>query len=69
MKKRNETLLSKYGIIAFLEIVAVITLFLIITTSQTKKPIESIYMESIDNILEQSVENAQVWFESKVESL
>lgn len=69
MKKRNETLLSKYGILVFIEIIVVITLFLIITTSQTKKPIESIYMESIDNILEQSVENAQVWFESKVESL
>ncbi len=69
MKKRNETLLSKYGALAFIEIIVLITVFLIITTTLTKKPVQSIYTQSIDSILEMSVYNAESWFEGKVESL
>ncbi|MBQ9538252.1 MAG: hypothetical protein IJU95_03190 [Treponema sp.] len=69
MKKRNETLLSKYGALAFAEIVALIAVFLIITTTLTKKPVQSIYTQSIESILEMSVYNAESWFEGKVESL
>lgn len=69
IKKRNETLLTKYGIMAFLEIVVFMALFLLVTTSLTKKPVESIYTESIENILEQSVQNAESWFRNHVELL
>ncbi|MBP5175871.1 MAG: hypothetical protein ILP07_08175 [Treponema sp.] len=68
-KQRKETLLSKYGIISFLEIVVLIALFLLVTTSLTKKPVEWLYTESIDNILTQSVENAESWFSNNVELL
>jgi methyl-accepting chemotaxis protein len=69
MKKRNETLLSKYGALAFAEIVVFIAVFLIITTTLTKKPVQGIYTQSIESILEMSVYNAESWFEGKVESL
>ena len=66
---RRETLLSKYGIIVFVEIVTIISFFLIVTTSLTQKPVEKIYTESIENILRQSVENAESWFLNQVEVL
>ncbi len=69
MKKRNETLLSKYGVFALFEIVVLMAVFLIITTTLTKKPVQSIYRHSIENILEVSVDNAEDWFEGRVEVL
>ena len=69
MKLRNETLLTRYGIIAFTEIVFFIAVFLVITTSLTKKPVESIYTQSIESILDLSVDIAETWFNGKVESL
>lgn len=69
MKKRNETLLSKYGALAFSEIVILIAVFLVITTTLTKKPVQSIYTQSIESILDMSVHNAESWFEGKVEAL
>ncbi|MBR1911562.1 MAG: hypothetical protein IJ828_04310 [Treponema sp.] len=69
MKKHNETLLSKYGIIAFAEIVIFITVFLVITTSLTKKPVESIYSQSLESILDLSADIAETWFADKVEAL
>ena len=69
MKARNETLLTRYGIIAFTEIVFFIAVFLVITTSLTKKPVESIYTESIESFLDLSVDIAETWFNGKVESL
>jgi len=68
-RKHNETLLSKYGIIAFLEIIVLIGIYLIITTSLTRKPVEKIYDDAIEAILEQSTDNVQVWFENQVEVL
>lgn len=68
-KKRNESLLFKYGVIGFIEIIVFITIFVAITTSLTKKPVESIYTEAIDFFLEQSVENVEQWFETQVEVL
>lgn len=67
--KRKETLLLKYGILAFVEIVLVTVIFVFLTTQLTKKPVESIYTEAIDNILNQSVDNAKTWFENQVEIL
>ncbi len=69
MKKHNETLLSKYGIIVFAVIVILFTVFLFVTTSLTKKPVESIYTEAVENILQLSIDNAETWFAGKVESL
>ena len=68
-KKKGETLLSKYGIVAFLEIVVLMFLFLLVTTSLTKKPVEFLYTESIETVLNQAVENAENWFENHVEVL
>lgn len=68
-KERQETLLLKYGITAFIEVVVFITAFVLITTNLTRKPIESIYTESIDNMIELSVENAEDWLENQIKVL
>lgn len=69
MKKRNETLLSKYGILVFLEIVIIMTAFLVVTTNLTKKPIQDLYSEAINNSIDESVRNAQTWLTNKIEAL
>lgn len=66
---RSETLLLKYGVIAFLEILVFMTAFLIVTTYMTKEPISNLYTESIESVLNQSVENAETWFNNQVEVL
>lgn len=68
-QKRNEKLQVKYGFITFNSIIALIALFLIVTTELAKKPVEKVYTESIENILEQSVENAEMWFDDQVQLL
>lgn len=68
-KKRKETLLLKYGVPAFLVIVVVTVVFIFCTSHLTKKPVESIYTEAIDNILVQSIDNAETWFQNQVEIL
>ena len=68
-KERNETLLLKYGIVAFIEIVVIMTAFLYATTHLTRKPVRDLYSESIESILNQSVENAETWFKNQVEVL
>ncbi len=68
-KERNETLLLKYGVVAFLEILVIMTTFLFATTYLTKKPVSDLYSESIESVLYQSVENAETWFKNQVEVL
>lgn len=68
-KERTETLLVKYGIPAFIEIILCITVFSIINIYITKKPVQSIYSESVENFLELSVDNAETWIENQVEVL
>ena len=65
-KKRKESLLFKYGVIAFLEILAIISVFLIFITRNIKAPIKSIYDESIENFLDSAVDNVKSWFENQV---
>ena len=68
-KERTETLLVKYGIPAFIEIILCITVFSIINIYITKKPVQQIYSESVENFLELSVDNAETWIENQVEVL
>ncbi len=68
-KERTETLLVKYGIPAFIEIILCITVFSIINIYITKKPVQSIYSESVENFLELSIDNAETWIENQVEVL
>ena len=65
-KQRRESLLLKYGIIAFLEIFAIISIFLIFMSRNIKKPIKTIYDESIDNYMDSAIDNIQMWFENQV---
>ena len=65
-KKRKESLLFKYGVIAFLEILAFISVFLIFMTRNIKAPIKSIYDESINNFLDSAVDNVKSWFDNQV---
>ena len=65
-KKRKESLLIKYGAIAFLEILAIVSVFLIFITRNIKAPIKSIYDESIENFLDSAVDNVKSWFENQV---
>ena len=65
-KKRKESLLIKYGAIAFLEILAIISVFLIFITRNIKAPIKTIYDESIENFLDSAVDNVKSWFENQV---
>ena len=65
-KQRKESLLFKYGVIAFLEILAFISVFLVFMSHNIKAPIKSIYDESINNFLDASVDNVKMWFENQV---
>ena len=65
-KQRKESLLLKYGVIAFLEILAFISVFLVFMSHNIKAPIKSIYDESINNFLDASVDNVKSWFENQV---
>ena len=65
-KERKESLLFKYGVIAFLEILAFISVFLVFMSHNIKAPIKSIYDESINNFLDASVDNVKMWFENQV---
>jgi len=67
--EKRETLLLKYGLIAFFEVIAFISVFLFFTTRFTKKPVENIYTQSIETVLNQSIDNAENWFEDQVEIL
>ena len=66
-KQRKESLLVKYGVIALLEIMAVMSVFLIITTRRTRAHIAAIYDESIDNFIDEAIDNVESWFSSQVE--
>lgn len=68
-KEHRETLLLKYGSIAFIAVVAFITAFQFITTQMIKKPIADIYTESVESYMNLAVENAEEWFSNQVESL
>lgn len=61
-KEHRETLLLKYGSIAFIAVVAFITAFQFITTQMTKKPIADIYTESVESYMNLSMRMAvAVW--------
>ncbi len=64
--QRRESLLIKYGVIAFLEILAFISAFLIFISSNIKAPIKTIYEESVENFLDSAVDNVKTWFENQV---
>lgn len=65
-KQRRESLLFKYGVIAFFEVLAFISVFLIFMSRNIKAPIKSIYDESVDNFLDSAVDNVKSWFENQV---
>lgn len=65
-KQRKESLLFKYGVIAFLEILAFISVFLIFMSHNIKAPLKSIYDESIETLLDSAVDNVKMWFENQV---
>ena len=65
-KQRKESLLFKYGVIAFIEIFAFISVFLIYMTGNIKAPIKTIYDESVDNFLDSAVDNVKMWFDNQV---
>lgn len=65
-KQRKESLLVKYGVVAFLEILAFISVFLVYITTNLKAPIQSIYDESVDNFIDSAIDNVQTWFEDQV---
>ena len=65
-KQRKESLLLKYGIIAFLEILTFISVFLIFISRNLKATISQIYEDSVDNFLNSSVDNVKMWFETQV---
>ena len=65
-KQRRESLLFKYGVIAFIEILAFISVFLVFMSHNIKAPLKGIYDEAIENILDSAVDNVKVWFENQV---
>ena len=64
--QRKESLLIKYGVIAFLEILAFISAFLIFISSNIKTPIQTIYEESVETFLDAAVDDVKSWFENQV---
>lgn len=67
--KRQETLLLKYGSISLSAIIVTMAIFLIITTRQTRKPVQELFDNSINSILDQSVDYAQSWLDNQIEAL
>ena len=65
-KQRKESLLLKYGVIAFIEILTFISAFLIYISRNLKAPINKIYEESVETFLDASVDNVKMWFENQV---
>ncbi len=65
-KQRKESLLLKYGIIAFLEILTFVSVFLIYISRNLKAPINTIYEESVETFLDASVDSVKLWFENQV---
>jgi methyl-accepting chemotaxis protein len=68
-QKNRDSLLLKYGAAALSVIVVSIFVFLSIAIHITKKPIRSVYQDSIEAILNQSVDFAETWFDTQVEVL
>ncbi len=68
-REHRETLLSKYGLVAFIVIAVSISILSITTANMTRAPVESIFVESIDTVLDQAVDSAETWFENQVEVL
>ena len=65
-KQRKESLLLKYGVIAFLEILTFISAFLFYISRNLKAPINTIYEQSVETFLNASVDNVKMWFENQV---
>jgi|GEM_PF-1553904 len=65
-KQRKESLLVKYGVIAFLEILGFISVFLVFMSRNIKAQIKQIYDDSIENFLDSAVDNVKMWFENQV---
>lgn len=65
-KNHKESLLLKYGIVAFLEILTFISVFLIFMSRNITKPIKNIYDNSIDNFLNSAIDNVQMWFNNQI---
>ncbi len=65
-KQRKESLLFKYGVVAFLEIFVIVSVFLVFITRNINIPIRTIYDESIENFMSSSVDNVKSWFENQV---
>ena len=65
-KQRKESLLLKYGVIAFIEILTFVSAFLIYISRNLKAPINTIYEESVETFLDASVDNVKMWFENQV---
>ena len=65
-KQRKESLLVKYGVIAFLEILGFISVFLVFMSRNIKAPIKQIYDDSVENFLDSAVDNVKMWFENQV---
>ena len=56
----------KYGVIAFLEILVIISVFLVFLSRNIKAPIKMIYDESIEFFLDSAVDNVKSWFDTQV---
>ena len=65
-KQRKESLLFKYGVIAFLEILVIVSVFLVFLSRNIKSPIKMIYDESIEFFLDSAVDNVKSWFDNQV---
>ena len=65
-RKIKDSLIWKYGTIAFFEILSIISLFLVFTTRNILTPITSIYDESVETFLNSAVENVKEWFDTQV---
>ena len=65
-KQRKESLLFKYGVIAFLEILAFISVFLVFISRNIKAPIKRIYDESVEYFINSAVDNVKTWFGNQV---
>ncbi len=68
-KQHKESLLIKYGFIAFIEILTIISVFILVSLYTTKVPIEKLYNDSVNTFIDTEVNTVKQWFQNQVNSL
>lgn len=65
--ERKESLLFKYGSYALVIILVCVIGLSFVTTLLTEKPVQTLFDESMNTVVDQSLDNVETWFNNQVE--